>query len=263
VARATTRIRSTSAARSRFAVEAASTGIQIRFRWGGVDFSPVMRVLVVDDHPETRQLLSRNLEGASHGVKAVGTCGDAEAALAMGRFDVVVLDVMLPDGSGVDLCRRLRGRQVSVPILLLTARGDVRDRVDGLEAGADDYLAKPFALSELLARVKALGRRGPTLRIASIAAGDVVVDLENRRDLQRGRAVPLTAKELAIVEVLATRRGGVVARDELLESVWGEVNDSARASLDVLVARIRRKLGGTDAPIRTIRGMGYAFETAP
>jgi len=221
-----------------------------------------MRVLVVDDHPETRQLLCRNLEGASHGVKAVGTCGDAEAAIRSGRFDVVVLDVMLPDGSGVDLCRRIREQHVSVPILLLTARGDVRDRVDGLEAGADDYLAKPFALSELLARVKALGRRGPTLRTEPISVGSITVDLENRRVLQRGRAVPLTAKELAIVEVLATRRGGVVARDELLESVWGEVNDSARASLEVLVARIRRKLGGVHAPIRTVRGMGYAFEMA-
>jgi DNA-binding response OmpR family regulator len=221
-----------------------------------------MRVLVVDDHPATRQLLCRNLEGASHGVKAVGSCGDAEAAMTEGRFDVIVLDVMLPDGSGVDLCRRLRDRQVTVPILLLTARGDVRDRVEGLEAGADDYLAKPFALSELLARVKALGRRGPTIRTAPITAGKVTVDLESRRVLQRGRAVPLTAKELAIVEVLATRRGGVVARDELIESVWGEVTDSARASLEVLVARIRRKLGGANAPIRTLRGIGYSFEAA-
>jgi two-component system OmpR family response regulator len=219
-----------------------------------------MRVLVVDDHPQTRQLLARNLEGASHGVKAVGTCGDAEAALTAGRFDVVVLDVMLPDGSGVDLCRRLRSRQVSVPILLLTARGNVSDRVDGLEAGADDYLAKPFAVSELRARVKALGRRGPTLRTSAITAGNVVVDLESRCVLREGRTVPLTAKELAIVEVLATRRGGVVPRDELIESVWGDVNDSARASLEVLVARIRRKLGGAQAPIRTVRGMGYAFE---
>lgn len=136
----------------------------------------------------------------------------------------------------------------------------MRDRVEGLEAGADDYLAKPFALSELLARVKAMGRRGPTLRTAPILAGDVVVDLESRRVLVRGRSVPLTAKELAIVEVLATRRGGVVARDDLIESVWGDVNDSARASLEVLMARIRRKLGGAAAPIRTIRGMGYAFE---
>jgi two-component system, OmpR family, response regulator len=220
-----------------------------------------MRVLVVDDHPETRQLVCRNLEGASHGVKSVGSCGDAEAALTGGRFDVIVLDVMLPDGSGVELCRRLRGRQMSVPILLLTARGGVRERVEGLEAGADDYLAKPFALSELLARVKALGRRGPTLRTAAITVGNVVVDLESRRVLLRGRPVPLTAKELAIVEVLATRRGGVVARDELIEAVWGEVTDSARASLEVLVARVRRKLGGADAPIRTVRGMGYGFES--
>jgi DNA-binding response OmpR family regulator len=221
-----------------------------------------VRILIVDDHAETRDLLVRNLSGASHDVQACGTCADADGAVASQHFDVIVLDVMLPDGSGVDLCRTLRDRGVTTPVLLLTARGDVRDRVAGLDAGADDYLAKPFALSELLARVRALGRRGPTLRAASIQAGDVTVDLEGRRVLRDGRSVPLTARELAIVEVLATHRGGVVARDRLIESVWGEASESAEASLEVLIARIRRKLGGARAPIRTVRGLGYAFDAA-
>lgn len=176
------------------------------------------------------------------------------------RFDVVVLDVMLPDGSGVELCARLREAKVHVPILLLTALGDVRSRVAGLDAGADDYLAKPFAISELRARVKALGRRGPMLRDRAVTIGAVVVDFEGRRVSVGGRAVPLTAKELAIVDVLASRRARVVSRDELLESVWGETSDSARASLEVLLTRIRRKLGVHAGLLRTVRGVGYIFE---
>src|SRR4051812_41391042 len=130
-----------------------------------------MRVLVVDDHAETRHLLTRSLERASYGVKAVASCDEAEAAIGLGSFDVVVLDVMLPDGSGIDLCGRLRTAKTEVPILLLTARGEIRDRVAGLDAGADDYLVKPFAILELLARVKALARRGPVVRTRTLSFG--------------------------------------------------------------------------------------------
>jgi two-component system, OmpR family, response regulator len=222
-----------------------------------------VRVLVVDDNAETCHLLVRSLESGAHVARAERSCREARATLEAQHFDVIVLDVMLPDGSGLELCRTLRQAQVSIPILLLTARGDVSDRVAGLDAGADDYLAKPFAVSELLARVRALARRGPVLRDAKVHAGDIVVDLEGRRVLRLGKTVPLTARELAIVEVLALRRGGVVARDDLVEAVWGEVNDSAKASLEVLVGRIRRKLGGAAAPIRTVRSVGYALETDP
>jgi two-component system, OmpR family, response regulator len=218
-----------------------------------------VRILVVDDHAETRQLLVRSFEQAAHTVEPVGSCAAALSALEQRRFDLVVLDVMLPDGSGVALCRELRALPVTTPVLLLTARGQVRDRVEGLDAGADDYLAKPFALSELMARARALGRRGPALREARVRAGDVTVDLSARR-VWRGEApVALTAREFAIVEVLALRRGAVVSRDDLVESVWGEVTDSALASLEVLMARIRRKLGAASA-IHTVRGMGYTLE---
>jgi two-component system OmpR family response regulator len=221
-----------------------------------------VRVLVVDDHAETRQLLARNLTLASHGVSAAATCAEAQGLLASSSFDVVILDVMLPDGSGIELCAQLRAAEVQVPILLLTARGDVKSRVTGLEAGADDYLPKPFALAELLARVKALGRRGPIVRDRAITFGAVVVDLEGRRVRIEGRPVPLTAKELAIVDLLASRRGRVVSRDELIESVWGELTESARGSLEVLVGRIRRKLGPHAGLLQTIRGIGYAFDYA-
>jgi DNA-binding response OmpR family regulator len=219
-----------------------------------------MRVLVVDDHADTRELLARNLEKASCGVKAVASCEEAEAALTLGRFDVLILDVMLPDGSGIDLCSRIRKAKHQVPVLLLTARGEVRDRVTGLDAGADDYLVKPFAILELLARVKALGRRGPVQRGRQLSVGPVVVDLDGRSVRVDGRDVPLTAKERAIVEVLASRPGAILTRDQLIESVWGDVSDSAAASLDVLVARIRRKLGPGAGALQTRRGLGYTFQ---
>ena len=219
-----------------------------------------MRVLVVDDHTGTRQLLTRSLERASYGVKAVASCEEAESALSLGAFDVLVLDVMLPDGSGIDLCGRIRAGRTQIPILLLTARGEVHDRVAGLDAGADDYLVKPFAVLELLARVKALARRGPVTRGYALSFGPVVVDMEQRRVRVANQEIPLTAKELAIVEVLASRRGAVLTRDRLIESVWGDVSESAEASLEVLVARIRRKLGSGAAALRTRRGVGYSFE---
>jgi two-component system, OmpR family, response regulator len=217
-------------------------------------------VLVVDDHSETRQLLARNLALASHGVRLAASCAEAQDALASSSFDVVILDVMLPDGCGIDFCAALRAAQVQVPILLLTARGDIKSRVTGLEAGADDYLPKPFALVELLARVKALGRRGPIVRDRAVNFGAVTVDLEGRRVRIDGRPVPFTAKELAIVELLALRRGRVVTRDDLIESVWGELTESGRASLEVLIGRIRRKLGAHAGVLKTVRGIGYAFD---
>jgi DNA-binding response OmpR family regulator len=218
-----------------------------------------MRILVVDDHRETRELITRHFARAAHMVQTASSCMEATRVLAATSFDIVVLDVMLPDGSGIELCARLRAQGCSVPVLLLTARGDVHDRVNGLDAGADDYLVKPFALAELIARVRALGRRGPVLRDRTITIGCVVVDLERRSVGVAERTLPLTAKEIAIVEVLAVRRG-LVPREVLIESVWGEVNEASRATLDVLVGRIRRKLQGSGAVLRTVRGIGYTLE---
>jgi two-component system OmpR family response regulator len=220
-----------------------------------------MRILVVDDHDETRDLITRNFARAAHSVQTAASCADAARALQAMAFDIVLLDVMLPDGSGIEFCSRLRERGCAVPVLLLTARGDVRDRVHGLDAGADDYLVKPFALAELIARVRALGRRGPMLRDRTVVIGALQVDLERRCVSVAGRNLPLTAKEIAIVELLATRRG-VVARDILMESIWGEVSDASRASLDVFMGRIRRKLDGNGAVLRTVRGLGYALESS-
>jgi DNA-binding response OmpR family regulator len=219
-----------------------------------------MRILVVDDHDQTRDLITRHFARAAHSVQTASSCVEAAHALEGFAFDIVLLDVMLPDGSGIEFCARLREQGCAVPVLLLTARSDVRDRVQGLDAGADDYLVKPFALAELIARVRALARRGPMLRDRTLLFGSVQVDLERRCVSVHGRNLPLTAKEIAIVELLATRRG-VVTREALMESVWGDVSEASRASLDVFIGRIRRKLDGHGAVLRTVRGLGYALES--
>lgn len=215
-----------------------------------------MRVLVVDDHVEVLDLLRRALSAEGHQVETAASVAEARAQLVTPP-DVIVLDVALPDGSGVDLCRELRHEGMRLPILLLTAQSDVPRRVAGLEAGADDFLAKPFAVAELRARVRALGRRGPLPRPTVIRAGEVELDLAGRRAVVEDRDVAITAREWSVLELLASRSGRVVARDAILEAIWGDVTDGASASLDVIVGRIRRKLGPD--LIRTVRGMGYAL----
>jgi two-component system, OmpR family, response regulator len=218
-----------------------------------------MRVLIVDDDPPTRDLLVRSFTRAGHLTSAASSCEEAVSASRRDRFDLVVLDVMLPDGSGVDLCHRFRADGLTIPILLLTARGQVGDRVAGLDAGADDYLAKPFAISEVLARARALGRRGPALRDNVVELGNVTMDFSGRRLVVGGQPVLVTAQELAVLEVLAGHRARPVSREHLIEAVWGNLVESSGNSLDVLVARIRRKLGASSALLRTIRGVGYAL----
>ena len=220
-------------------------------------------LLIVEDEANIRELVRAHLADEGYECVAVGDGRHALEILNRQPFDVIVLDVMLPDGSGLELCASLRARKLDVPILLLTARGAVRSRVEGLDAGADDYLPKPFALSELRARVAALARRGPRLRERSVTVGPLAIDLEARRVRVHEKTVHLTAKELSILGFLAARLGRVVTRDELLEAVWGDVTESARASLDVLVMRIRRKLGDQASLLRTVRGLGYALESEP
>lgn len=216
-----------------------------------------MQILVVDDHHEVRDLLVRALGRDGHRVHASASLAEARATLAQLAPDVIVLDLGLPDGSGEDLCRELRRRERAVPILLLTAHGEVPRRVAGFEAGADDFLAKPFAVAELRARVRALGRRGPLHRPVVIRLGDVELDLAARRARRGARDVPITAREWAVLELLASRSGRVASRLAILDAVWGDDSDAASASLDVIVGRIRRKLA--PSVVRTVRGEGYAL----
>jgi DNA-binding response OmpR family regulator len=190
-------------------------------------------------------------------VTLAATVSEARGALAAEPPQVIVLDVALPDGSGLELCRELRERDVRIPILLLTAHGEVRQRVEGLDAGADDFLPKPFAIAELRARVRALGRRGPIDRGTRVSTGDVELDLGACVAKRAGCEVPVTAREWAILQLLAARNGRIVHRSAILEVVWGDASEGASASLDVLIGRIRRKLGAD--VVRTVRGEGYAL----
>jgi len=221
-----------------------------------------MRILLIEDSAPTRDLLRRFLEGAGHRVESAARLSSASRLAAAEPFDVIVLDVMLPDGSGLDLCRELRHRGLNTPILVLSAKDAVSDRIAGLDAGADDYLRKPFALAELHARLRALGRRQSLAPPARMCWEDLVIDFAARRMTREGGEVPVTAREWGVLECLASRRGRLVEREHLLEEVWGAATPAASDSLDVILSRLRRKLGPRVGPvaIRTVRGRGFVLE---
>jgi len=216
-----------------------------------------VHLLVVDDQPELLDMLSRAFERESYRVSLAGTLAAARASVAADAPDVLVLDVELPDGNGVDFCRELRRQDMRFPVLLLTAHGEIRQRVEGLDAGADDFLPKPFAVAELRARVRALGRRGPIERGVRLTLGDVVLDLDACLALRGEEEVPVTSREWAILKLLGAKPGRIVSRATILDSVWDDQSDGASASLDTLMTRIRRKLGA--GVIRTVRSEGYAL----
>ena len=221
-----------------------------------------MRVLVVEDSAPTRELLVRSLSDA--GIEAV-TASRFATGLRFAtteEFDVLILDLMLPDGDGLDLCRQLRAAGVATPILCLTARADVTERVQGLDAGADDYMKKPFALAELHARIRALARRQGHSPPARLTSGALEIEFTARRLTRAGQDIPLTAREWTVLELLVARAGRLVPRLDLLELAWGNTTPAASASLDVIMARLRRKLSDTSGacPLRTVRGEGFVFE---
>jgi two-component system OmpR family response regulator len=220
-----------------------------------------MRVLLVEDSERVAQVVMQALRAAGHSVTVVRDCASARGELDSVHHEAAIIDVGLPDGSGLDVCREARAAGHDLPILVLTARNEVDDRVAGLDAGADDYLGKPFATSELVARIRALGRRGPHWSESRRCFGDLAIDRDRRIVTRDGASVALTPREFEIVALLAWRDGRVVAREEILEIVWGDTSDRASASLEVLMTRIRRKLGcaAGDDVIRTVRNLGYAW----
>ena len=218
-----------------------------------------MRVLVVEDDRELGAVLAGGLAEEGFQVVVEGTFDAARSRLALGAFDLIVLDVMLPGGSGFDLCRWIRERRIDTPVMMLTARDAVDDRVLGLDSGADDYLTKPFAMRELFARLHALARRRPALMPEVAAVEDLEVELRARRVRRRGRPIELTAKEFALLEFLLLHRGEVVDRAAITAHVWDENHDPFTNVLEVLVRRLRRKIDdGFDVKlIHTFRGAGY------
>jgi two-component system copper resistance phosphate regulon response regulator CusR len=221
--------------------------------------SRTMRILFAEDDERLREAIVRGLREHAFAVDAVGDGATAIAKAASNDYDVVVLDILMAGRDGLDVCRELRKRGLDAPILLLTALDELTDKIAGLDAGADDYLTKPFAFEELLARLRALmrRRRGDVVP-ATIVVGDLEVDT-HRRTVRRGpRTIPLTAKEFSFLEYLARNSGRVVTRAEITTHVWDDNHEPGANLLDVYVSRLRRKVdaAGERALLHTRRGMG-------
>jgi DNA-binding response OmpR family regulator len=218
-----------------------------------------MRILVVEDSRRLAGIIRRGLLEEGY---AVDNAYDGEEAQYMAEttpFDLITLDVMLPKKDGVTVCRELRAKNVNIPILMLTAKDRVEDKVTGLDTGADDYLAKPFAFSELLARLRALTRRDVLPKVQKYQVGDLSMDPQSREVWRDGRQVDLTAKEHAILEYFMRRPNAVVTRTMLGENVWDYEFDGISNIIDVYIRRIRRKIDneGQASLIQTVRGAGY------
>lgn len=220
-----------------------------------------MRILLVEDDAELASILTSGFREHHIEVVAAETFQEGQRRAALGQYGVIILDVMLPGGDGFELCRRIREKGIDTPILMLTARGGVEDRVSGLEAGADDYLAKPFAFKELLARVRALARRQPAIKEERKSVGDLEIDLRAREVKRGGQPIVLTAKEWDLLQLLVEHQGMVVTRQQITDRVWDENHDPFTNVLEVLVRRLRRKIDDGFEPklIHTLRGAGYRF----
>ncbi len=220
-----------------------------------------MRVLLVEDDAELAGVVATGLD--EHHVETVLACDAREGRerALWGSYDVMILDVMLPFGNGFDLCAALRATGISTPILMLTARDAVDDRVRGLDAGADDYLVKPFAFRELLARVRALARRQPAFHPECYEIADLRVDVVSHEVHRGDRGIALTAREFALLEFFVRHEGVVVDRAAITAHVWDENHDPFTNVLEVLVRRLRRKIDDDFEPklIHTVRGAGYRF----
>lgn len=206
-----------------------------------------------------RALVARGLTEEGHSVLAVGDGDDAIDQAVASVFDIIVLDVMLPRRSGIDVVRSLRAQGHVEPVLLLTARDTAADIVEGLDAGADDYLTKPFGFDVLLARVRALARRPPLQHTALLGVGDLTLDPAAHTAHRSGRPLSLTRTEFRLLECLLRRRGRVVTRQALIESLWGFERDVEANTLDAFIRLLRQKIDRADEPtlIRTVRGVGY------
>ena len=218
-----------------------------------------MRVLVVDDEPKLSALVARALREDGHAADVAANGNDALWMAEAAPYDAIVLDVMLPGVDGFEVLRRLRARQVWTPVLMLTARDAIVDRVDGLDAGADDYLTKPFSFDELLARLRAIARRGPVERPTIIEVGELRLDPAGRRAWRGEVELSLTAREFTILELFMRRPGQVLTRLQLLEGAWDMAFESRSNIVDVYVRYLREKV---DRPfgrtsIETVRGVGY------
>lgn len=220
-----------------------------------------MRILVVEDEPAAAAVLAKGLREHAYAVDVAANADDALEQVGINDYDLAILDVLLPGINGLELCRQLRAQGTTLPILMLTARGGLDQRVEGLDAGADDYLPKPYHFPELLARVRALLRRGPALASAVMTVEDLTLDTRARRVERGGRVIQLTTKEYALLEYLVRRRGEAVGRADIAEHVWDDSFDPMSNLIEVYIQRLRRKIDdGHDLKlIQTRRGAGYTL----
>jgi two-component system, OmpR family, response regulator len=219
-----------------------------------------MRILVAEDDPNLAEGLMRSLRQAGYAVDCARSGNEADAALEANEFDLLILDIGLPEKSGLQVLKRLRARSSKVPVLILTARDSLHDRVTGLDAGADDYLAKPFELAELEARVRALARRGMAGGLALISHGALTYDQIGRVASLDGKAIELSAREVGLLEIFLKRAGRLVSKDQLVNHLceWGE--EVSGNAIEVYVHRLRKKLEPGGVRIVTVRGLGYSLE---
>ncbi len=218
-----------------------------------------MRILLVEDEASAAEMLRKGLREAGYAVDVAGDGEEGSFKAGISDYDLIILDVLLPKKSGIELCVELRQAGSAVPILMLTARDGVEDRIEGLDRGADDYLTKPFEYREFMARVRALLRRGKTSFFDSIEVGDLHIDARARTVTRAGRRINLTAKEFAMLECLGRRAGELVTRQHLAEHVWDESFDPFSNLIEVYVLRLRRKIDAGHAVklLHTRRGEGY------
>lgn len=220
-----------------------------------------MRILIIDDEQALLDQLKRTLEGQRYMVETARDGKQASDKLFASPFDLIILDVMLPIQDGFSVLREIRASDISTPVLMLTARGEIGDKIKGLDLGADDYLAKPFSLDELLARIRALLRRSGSQVNVVLQAGELCLDTVTREVTKGGLPVELTAREFSILEFLLYNKNRAVSRFSLAEHVWGDAFDPFSMSnfMDVHIKNLRRKIddAGSDSIIRTLRGVGY------
>lgn len=223
-----------------------------------------MKILLAEDDLRLARAVRRVFEEESHSVETVGDGAAALKSATGGAFDVLVLDVMLPEMDGFDVCKRMREGGLQTPVLMLTARTAVQDRVKGLDCGADDYMVKPFAVAELLARVRALGRRGARQSNgrATLRAGDLMLDVSRHSAVRGDREIELTVKEFQLLELLLRHQGQVLSRAQILDHVWQYDRDFASNVVDIYIHYLRNKVDkGFDRQlIHTIRGVGYTLK---
>jgi DNA-binding response OmpR family regulator len=221
-----------------------------------------MRILLIEDEPKVASFIKQGLEQAQHIVDTAAKIKDGDYLASVQNYDLLIIDCMLPDGDGRKLCRDLRARGVGTPVLLLTAKASTTDKVLGLDSGADDYLTKPFHFSELLARVRALGRRTARPLAPSLTVADLTIDPLARRVMRAGQNIVLTPKEYALLELLVRRAGQVVTRTEIIEQVWDIHFDTNSNIVDVVIKILRDKIDRKFSPplIQTVRGVGYMIQ---